>query len=220
MKRVLITGCTGYIGSVLATQLQKSGYEVVGVSQNNRSLSWIKSFDLLDEESCMTNLLGLKDIDVVIHAAAVAHSNLLESNRDVFFSNVRMTHNLIASLKNHNAHWIYLSSVSVYGNLDRNLPIQVDANPVPATKYGASKLASEKFLLHSLDCVDIFRLAPVFDCENLNDISKRVFFPKTSIRMELYPPPSYSFSPLQLVIDNIIGAVERGGGREKYLSFG
>lgn len=70
--KVLITGISGLLGSMVARYAHMKGYEVVGVSRNNSKLKFefpvkIETLDLT--ESPLKNSL-LFDIDIVIHCAA------------------------------------------------------------------------------------------------------------------------------------------------------
>jgi nucleoside-diphosphate-sugar epimerase len=112
---------------------------------------------------------------------------------------------------------IFLSSVAVYGEDDRPLPVSVDATPRPATEYGHSKLVCEKMVSNShLTKCDILRMAPVYDNKHLQDVSKRVYFPGLrGIKMRIFPQPYYSLCHVNLVGDVIQKCILRScfGGR-------
>ena len=117
MKTALITGTSGFIGSCLAQRLLDENYKVYGLSrQNNQKLKgsdyfWINA-DLL------SNRLDLpKEIDCCIHTAALSPALGLMTY-DFVSHNIIATHNLLNALEKTNCkHIIFLSGVSVYGNV-------------------------------------------------------------------------------------------------------
>ena len=145
MRTILITGSSGFIGSYLAQRLLDENYKVYGLSrQNNQKLKgtnylWI-SADLL------SNRLDLpKEIDCCIHAAALSPDLGLKTY-DFVSHNIIATHNLLSTLEKTNCkHIIFLSGVSVYGNVMEPIINEktLIRNPDP---YGLSKLLAEYVL--------------------------------------------------------------------------
>ncbi len=85
MKKILITGATGFIGKNLAETLQKT-YEVL--SPNRRELN------LLDQES-VENYLKSNNFDIVIHAANTNNTrNKKTTDFEALDGNLRMFFNL------------------------------------------------------------------------------------------------------------------------------
>ena len=142
MKTVLISGSRGFIGSYLAQRLLDEDYKVYGLSRkDNQKLKstnyhWVNA-DLL------TDKLNLpKNIDYCIHSAALSPALGL-TTYDFVSNNIIATHNLLNALKKTNCKKIiFLSGVSVYGNvkeiiINEKTPI---CNP---DSYGLSKLLAE-----------------------------------------------------------------------------
>ena len=112
---------------------------------------------------------------------------------------------------NSKSHFIFLSSVSVYGEDERIRPVTIDDSLRPSTYYGKSKLQSEIMIKNFFLSCDILRLCPVYGINNLNDIKKRVIFPKQSFfKMQIIPSPKYSLCNIDLISFTINNIVKRG----------
>ncbi len=166
MKRILVTGVAGFIGSAVARSLRNLGHEVVGVDDiSNGYLSNIPDgiqfleFDLANKE----NLKKLPtNIDLVLHLAGQSSGEISFENPIVDLEkNTVSTLNLIDfSIINSVEKLIYASSMSVYGEVP-DMPISEDLIARPLSCYGVGKLCSENYL-------------KVFQ-ENINSISMRMF---------------------------------------------
>ena len=85
--------------------------------------------------------------DVIIHLAAVSHSN--QSNKDpysTFDHSLRTLENSLDNAKNRVQHFIYLSSSMVYGNF-KTREVNEETYCEPIGIYGALKFAGEKLII-------------------------------------------------------------------------
>lgn len=157
MKRILITGCAGFIGFHLAQALSRRGDFVVGLDNFNpyydvalkearaRRLAIPFTRGDIRNQTLLTQLLSLHGITHVVHLAAqagVRHSlqypeEYTASNIDGFLSVLEACRR-VPQLK-----LTFASSSSVYG-LNQKIPFSVD-DPTdrPANFYGATKKANE-----------------------------------------------------------------------------
>lgn len=131
-QRVLVAGCTGFIGSALAARLRRDGLSVVGVARGLGT-------DLASPEQVRD--LGV--FDVVVNAAGrtsvpASHSDAEGFERD----NVVAVRNLLDLAGRTGARFVQAGSY-VYG-MPRTLPID-ETHPIAAhNPYAASKIAAER----------------------------------------------------------------------------
>ena len=117
MKRVLVTGATGFLGKYLVEELINNGYEVVAQGRKENILNNLKEQYKVNILKCSLNEIKNIDmnIDCVIHAAAL--STVWGKWQDFYDSNVLGTENVIKfCLKNNVRRLIYVSSPSVYSS--------------------------------------------------------------------------------------------------------
>jgi UDP-glucose 4-epimerase len=174
MKRVLVTGGAGFIGTHLVDSLIDKGYRVRVLDripvdlhtawENSEHIEYLmgdfSDHSMIDE--------AMKDVDIVYHL--VSTTIPASSNIDPIFD---VQSNLIGSLslldlalKGGVEKVIFVSSGgTVYGK-PKSLPIKESDPTDPICSYGITKLAIEKYLhlyqeLHGLD-FQVFRLANPF----------------------------------------------------------
>jgi UDP-glucose 4-epimerase len=154
MKRVVVTGCAGFIGSNLVDRLLAGGLEVVGVdnfSTGQREFLQdalghpeftLHTADLLEERGLADCFRGA---DCVVHLAANADVRFGPDHpRRDLEQNTIATHNVLEAMRAVGVKRIAFSSTgSVYGE-PAVFPTPEDAPfPVQTSLYGASKLAAE-----------------------------------------------------------------------------
>ena len=153
MKKIIVTGSEGYIGSILCPMLVNNNYNIIGIDNcyfsegnlNNASFihyPLIKK-DIRDIEP--DDLIG-KDINAIVHLAALSNDPLgfldEELTYDInYHSTVRLAE-IAKSIGINN--FIFASSCSLYGQSDSILTEDSPSNP--QTPYGKSKILAEKEL--------------------------------------------------------------------------
>ena len=152
---VLITGICGFIGHNLALYLYRRGYRVIGIDNfrrsNPRAIELLRDIGVevhnVDTRDYKNIKKLLRDVDVVVHAAA--YIDVYESFENPILyadNNVVGTVSLAkACIDNSVDRIIYLSSAAVYGEPIK-LPITEDHPCRPISPYGVSKYSSELFI--------------------------------------------------------------------------
>ncbi len=153
-KRVLITGGAGFIGSHLAEDLVKGGYQVkilddfsAGNVNNILPLFNYKNFKMVRGSVTDKELVtkAMSDIDVVFHLAAQVHvdRSIIEP-RHTFDVNTLGTLNVLDAALEQNTELIaYASTSEVYGSA-KYVPMNEDHPLNPASPYAASKAAADR----------------------------------------------------------------------------
>jgi nucleoside-diphosphate-sugar epimerase len=205
---ILITGVNGFVGKHVYTKLLQEDYEVWSV-YNNSSSNQKNSFkiDLTKKSQLFKLKEKLPKKFIIIHSAAVAHEK--NDAKSTFLKNVKMTENIIDVLSEKIIKFIFLSSVSVYGEDGNNRSIGIHQVLRPYSEYGRSKRECEKLIMNSkIEKYLICRLAPVFDNLNLTDIKKRVMFPGIGkFRLIIKPNPEHSLLEVNNFCDIILKAI-------------
>jgi nucleoside-diphosphate-sugar epimerase len=152
MKRWLITGGAGFIGSHLAAHLRKRGEHVVVldnfVTGTRDNLRYARPNRLVrgDIRNPAAARRALKGIDYVLHQAALRSvPRSLEDPSASNDVNVSGTLNLLLeAVRARVKRFVYASSSSVYGD-GKTFPQKETQLPQPLSPYAVSKLAAEYY---------------------------------------------------------------------------
>ena len=151
----LVTGATGFIGSHLCKELIQRGYTVFGLSQSGRiqnikSLLTQKEFHLqkgdIQDVNILSEIIKSNNIKLIFHLAAqLPQGKDFDNPFFCFDINARGTLNLLNAALNNVDKIIYASTMSVYSEPPKYLPVD-EKHPVqPSTIYGVSKLEGELY---------------------------------------------------------------------------
>ena len=155
MKKILITGASGFIGSAIVNKALDLGMEVWAAVRHSSSKQYLQdkriNFIELDLSSAqqMRQALSKLRFDYVVHAAGLTKAL---RQADFFSVNTEGTKHLVEALKNSNQElqrFVYMSSLSVFGAIKEQMPyqpIKETDTPRPNAAYGKSKWEAEKFL--------------------------------------------------------------------------
>ena len=149
MKKVLVTGATGFLGKYVVEELVEYGYQVrafgrnnkVGQSLENSSVSFFQG-DLTKDDDVLE---ACKGMDLVVHAGAL--STVWGPWEDFFQANVLGTKYVLEACHQTGIQrLVYVSSPSIYAAPKDQLAIKESDAPEEnnLNNYIRSKLASEK----------------------------------------------------------------------------
>ena len=210
---VLITGGTGYIGGYLSSKLVNLGYKVTSLSRSvHRSVDHV-CVDLTNQEAIADLAKRLPSVDTIIHCAANAGGEGSPENQSIADFNTLIVKNILKTFKRHQINWIFISSISVYGKLHSETSIPIIRAPKPISSYGVGKLRDEELFISNCRILNILRLMPVYDSQNLQNIRKRVFLPNTNLKIMIRPSPRYSICNLNEVLIAVKNCMEYKSGQ-------
>ncbi|MES9862602.1 MAG: SDR family oxidoreductase [Candidatus Thiodiazotropha sp. LLP2] len=151
MKRVLVTGATGFVGVQLCPFLVSKGYEVrAGVREKQADWTICEQVALGDISADTDWSKALDAVDAVIHLAGRAHV-MRESTEDPLLLfrqvNVEGSRGLARQAAEAGVRrLIYLSSIKVNGERSDDHPLTADDPAAPEDAYGQSKWEAEQAL--------------------------------------------------------------------------
>lgn len=164
MKKILITGGSGFIGSFVVEEALRQGLETWVAVRRTSSREYLRDERIRFIEPNLGNYTELcrqleehkrehGTFDYVVHCAGVTKC---ADEADFERVNTGHTENLVNALRQTGMvprRLVYLSSLSVMGPVnDRDYrPISQDDEPQPNTAYARSKLKAERFLQEQKD---------------------------------------------------------------------
>ncbi len=150
MKKVLVTGGAGFIGSNLVDALVERGFEVHVIDNlSNGKKEYVNRKAILHVLD-IVNLDSIKPVfagaDYVFHLAALPRVQYsIENPAETNKTNVEGTLNvLIASAEAKVKKFIYSASSSAYGDQD-TMPLNEKMTPAPKSPYGLQKYLGELY---------------------------------------------------------------------------
>ncbi|MBL4905501.1 MAG: UDP-glucose 4-epimerase GalE [Flavobacteriaceae bacterium] len=164
MKKILVTGGLGYIGSHTVVELQNAGFEVVIIDNlSNTSITVLENItsitgtqpefhqiDLRNKED-VKQFFDNTTVDGIIHFAAFkAVGESVEKPLEYYENNIGSLVYLLQEMNERKLdHFIFSSSCTVYGQADE-LPITETAPIKPAeSPYGNTKQIGETIIKES-----------------------------------------------------------------------
>ena len=166
MKKALITGADGFIGSHLTEMLVAQGYKVKALSQYNSFNNWgwlenvnckndieILSGDIRDFNYCK---LISKDVEVIFHLAALIAIPFSYVAPDSYVeTNIKGTLNICQAAKENGvSRLIHTSTSEVYGTA-KYVPIDEKHPLQPQSPYSATKIAADAMVMSFYNSFDL-----------------------------------------------------------------
>lgn len=171
MKKAIVTGSDGFIGSHLVETLMDAGYQVRAFVLYNsfNSWGWLDTFpkerlkeieiypgDVRDQRGVRRAVAGM---DIVFHLAALIGIPFSYHSPDLYIdTNVRGTLNILEACRDDDVERVLVTSTSeVYGTaryvpIDEGHPLQ-GQSPYSASKIGADKIAESFHLSFGLPVI-------------------------------------------------------------------
>lgn len=178
MKKILITGSAGMIGSCVVKELLDRGHTIVGVDRRtaNYEHEHLKQvvIDIADKNA-LNELFVRENVDRCIHLAALAHfagEDDLSYERFMFV-NVTCAENVFEVCAKHEVPVLFISTVDAIGMVKGLITPDTKLNPI--SNYGKSKAKAEERLNEICKMWNIYRFSPVYTKTQRRDIEKRYY---------------------------------------------
>lgn len=162
MKKILITGCAGHLGSVLTKNLLEKGHKVIGIDYlsygGESMLSFYHNRNFKFYNADITKSINKKflNVDIVVHLAA--YVSTLGSNKYPQLTNninYRGSINLLKAFKQYKTPFIFASTCSNYG-VSKGI-VDETAELIPLGPYALAKVKVEKEIFKKYKFAKVFR---------------------------------------------------------------
>jgi len=157
--RLLVTGCTGFLGRSIGQLAARNDYEVLGIGRSNQPpAGWPGKY--LQKDVAHSDIsMSMQEFmpDVLFHAAGPASVSLsFAAPLDDLQAAILTWANTLDSVRRSNLNPLVLfpSSAAVYGNPTK-LPVCEDAVIAPISPYGFHKAACELLAREYSKCFDL-----------------------------------------------------------------
>ena len=172
--RILVTGHSGYIGTVMVPMLQAEGHEIVGFDSDLFEKCTfggpIPNVPNVRKDIRDIEVSDLEGFDAVVHLAALSTDPVGDLNPEITYSiNYEASVNLAKLAKRVGVqHFLFSSSCSIYGTSGEDI-VTEETEPHPITPYaiskvraeeGISKLADSRFSPTFLRCATAYGISP------------------------------------------------------------
>lgn len=196
--KVLVTGVKGQLGYDVVGELEKRGYEAVGVD--------IEEMDITDKAS-VEYVIGEEKPDAVVHCAAWTAVDAAEEEENipkVMAVNAKGTEYIAKVCKEIDAKMVYISTDYVFNGQGEE-PWKPEDEREPLNVYGQSKYEGELAVENILEKYFIVRIAWVFGVNGKNFIKTMVNLGKTHDKLTVVSDqigtPTYTYDLARLLVD-------------------
>lgn len=181
--KVLVTGANGFIGSHLAEELLRRGYEVYALLRGKKR--WLPEGVKVLLGDLRGELPELRGFHHVFHLAALTRA---KKPREYFEVNTKGTERLARRILEGGGitgKFVFLSSLSAQGPTRPDRPLTEEVPPRPISPYGESKLRAEEALKGLAGSLPVVILRPAI-----------VYGPRDDYMIEFFRILKRGFLPL------------------------
>lgn len=144
MRKIVVTGASGFVGQNVVPYLENSGYECISVSRSSNILTGSNE---IGYEKLEHFLKTDESVVAIIHLAGKAHDLANQKNPTAYLeANTELTKKVYQLFLMSSASvFVFISSVKAVAD-HIECVLTEDYIPCPVTNYGKSKLLAEKFI--------------------------------------------------------------------------
>jgi nucleoside-diphosphate-sugar epimerase len=161
LRHILVTGGSGFFGSLLKDRLLADGFLVTNIDRVadatvHRNLTSIQA-DVRDE-NLVAQVFAASRFEAVMHCAAVLAHGCSINEHDLWTSNVDGTRRIAQACQRHGVRKLVFTSTNCLWAENMGRPVHESDIPNPIEIYGKSKLAAEQALHDYLADVNVVTL--------------------------------------------------------------
>lgn len=166
MKKVIVTGATGYLGKSLLPILAQQA-DVIGIARNVDTLNKQCNAVSVDitQKAALTDLFITEKPDAVIHCAAC---NPGGSSENMFAINEQGGSHVADAAKHVNCRLVAVSSDTVLSGNNAPYRDNAAAEPLPDNAYAVSKARSEAIVLSTVPDAIVVRTSLIYGTEHMD----------------------------------------------------
>lgn len=158
MRRIMVTGSSGMVGTTLCEKLVEHKIDFLGIDK--RANQWnrkMNSYMLRRDLTKKLNEASSVDCEMIVDLAGNASVFGLIKNPSLARDNFLMTYNVLEFARQNNIHkFIFVSSREVYGNSEKAPLKEKDVDlELCGSPYAVAKIASEALVHAYANCYDI-----------------------------------------------------------------
>ncbi len=149
MKRVIVTGANGFVGTALCKELSERGAEIIAVirdkTENIDAIKNLANLKVVYSDICnfknLPEIIDEKDFDAFYHLAWVGSAGKLRGDADIQLKNIQYTCDTVKICGELNCkRFIFASSIMEY---EIEAMMATDATPGINTLYSSAKVAAD-----------------------------------------------------------------------------
>ena len=158
MKKILITGAAGFIGSHLTERCVEEGFEVIAFDRYNSENHWgwlenskhkgnfeMVLGDIRDFDSVSNSM---QNVDCIFHLAALIGIPYSYNSPLAYIkTNIEGTYNVLQSAREKNVENILITSTSETYGTAQKIPMDEDHPKVGQSPYSATKIAADQLAI-------------------------------------------------------------------------
>ena len=232
MRKVLVTGANGFLGSWLTRSLVELGHDVYALVRKGSDLSELEDVKCKYVYGDVTDVLSLleafKDMDTIFHLAGVIAYK--KSQRALMEKvNVGGTANVVQVCREYKIRkLVYLSSVTAIGascmedkilNEDSEYNLSKINLGYFETKKEAEEIVKKACQRHEIDAV-ILNPSTIYGAGDARKSSRKMQMKVAQGRLKFYTSGGVNVVAVEDVIQGILSAWEKGRSGERYLLCG
>jgi nucleoside-diphosphate-sugar epimerase len=162
VKKVLVTGASGFVGSHVCDSLVNSGWQVRCLVRSTSNRRWLEH---LPVEYVLGDVSGKSDLnaacdgcEAVVHSAGVTNA---ASKEEYFETNARGTERVWKAAERAGVkRFLQVSSLAAAGPSPVDSPQDESVEPHPVNAYGKSKLEGERIVLGAPGSMEVVVVRP------------------------------------------------------------